>query len=302
MASNQAAVVQMIPVASVRVLNPRSRNRHLHAVIINNIRGVGLRKPITVSRSGGGTQVFDLVCGQGRLEAYQALGQTMIPAVIKDLSEQDCMLMSLVENIARRHRPSAEAMAEIGRLADRGHDEAQIAAMVGASESWVRSILGLLRNGEERLLSAVDAGTIPISLATEIAKAESKDVQKLLAEVCARGDFRGKKLLTLRRLLEAREKGQKSAYKHDGGKDARKSGGRRSTMTPTRLRQLVEREASRHRLAVKKAELAHTCLVVATEAFADLLGQPEFVSLLESAGCPTIPRALADRLRAEVAP
>jgi ParB family chromosome partitioning protein len=37
---------------------------------------------------------YDLVCGQGRLEAFVALGQTEIPAIIKDASREECFLMA----------------------------------------------------------------------------------------------------------------------------------------------------------------------------------------------------------------
>jgi ParB family chromosome partitioning protein len=54
-------------------------------VIIARIREVGLKKPITVVRreepDGDGKQ-FDLVFGHARIEAFVALCETTIPAVI----------------------------------------------------------------------------------------------------------------------------------------------------------------------------------------------------------------------------
>ena len=52
-------------------------------------------------RNADGTQ-YDLVCGQGRLEAFLALGQTTIPAIVINASREDQYLMSLIENIARK--------------------------------------------------------------------------------------------------------------------------------------------------------------------------------------------------------
>ena len=46
---------------------------------------------------------YDLVCGEGRLEAFRMLDETEIPAVVIDAAEADCLVMSLVENLARRH-------------------------------------------------------------------------------------------------------------------------------------------------------------------------------------------------------
>jgi len=72
--------IQMIPVSSITVLNPRSRNKRLFQELVQSIAKLGLKKPITVSRSKEDS--YNLVCGQGRLEAFQALGQSRIPAVI----------------------------------------------------------------------------------------------------------------------------------------------------------------------------------------------------------------------------
>jgi ParB family chromosome partitioning protein len=54
-------------------------------MIVANIREVGLKKPVTlVRRTSTSTdgKVLDLICGQGRVEAFIALGETHIPAVI----------------------------------------------------------------------------------------------------------------------------------------------------------------------------------------------------------------------------
>src|SRR6267154_6070883 len=95
-------VVQMIPIEQINVLNPRSRNKIVFQGIVSNISNLGLKKPITVARRAepGEGKLYDLVCGQGRLEAFVALGQSEIPAILIDAPREECFLMSLVENIA----------------------------------------------------------------------------------------------------------------------------------------------------------------------------------------------------------
>src|ERR1700743_2264824 len=95
--------IEMVPISRITVLNPRARNKRQHREIVNNIEAVGLKRPITVSRRDGvdGPR-YDVVCGEGRLEAFQMLGQTEIPAVVIEATENECLVMSLVENIARR--------------------------------------------------------------------------------------------------------------------------------------------------------------------------------------------------------
>jgi ParB-like nuclease domain len=136
------------PVDAISVLNPRARNRRVFHELITSIAHLGLKKPITVSRRGT-EPGYDLVCGQGRLEAFIALGQSEIPAIVIEASQEDCYVMSLVENLARRHPGS----------------------------------LGyLLEHGEERLLVAVERGVMPANIAMEIARAPDGDIQQALAE------------------------------------------------------------------------------------------------------------------------
>ena len=73
--------VEMIPIERITVINPRVRNKKKFKEIVSNIAEIGLKRPITVTRrdDADGPR-YALVCGQGRLEAYQALGQHEIPA------------------------------------------------------------------------------------------------------------------------------------------------------------------------------------------------------------------------------
>jgi hypothetical protein len=72
--------VELIPVDQIDVVNPRARNKKSFKEIIDNIAELGLKKPITVTKRDRpeGTR-YDLVCGQGRLEAYRILGQREKP-------------------------------------------------------------------------------------------------------------------------------------------------------------------------------------------------------------------------------
>lgn len=116
--SATAADIAMISVSEITVLNPRARNKRVFQELVTSIANLGLKRPITVSRRADGG--YDLVCGQGRLEAFLALGQPTIPAVVLEVSEEDCFVMSLVENLARRQHSPLELVREIGALKGRG--------------------------------------------------------------------------------------------------------------------------------------------------------------------------------------
>lgn len=280
-----------VPVASITVLNPRARNKRIFNELVTSIANLGLKKPITVSKRNG-SGAFDLVCGQGRLEAFIALGQQEIPAVVIDASPEDCYVMSLVENLARRHHSSLELISEIGSLKKRGYSHSQIAAKTDFSTEYIYAICYLLDHGEERLLTAVERGIIPHSIAMEIARAKDADVQKALAEAYESGSLPGNQIVAIRRIVEQRNltgKGMHTAERRQPPKKA---------VTPGSLVRAYQKEASRQKLVVKKATLAQERLVFVVNALRSLLGEPSFVKLLRAEDMHTLPRPLADRVGA----
>jgi ParB family transcriptional regulator, chromosome partitioning protein len=284
--------IEMIPVDAIRVLNPRARNRRQHREIVDSIEAVGLKRPITVSRARTEDPVrYDLVCGEGRLEAFRMLGQRTIPAVVIDVDEADCLMMSLVENIARRQHRAIDLMAEIGNLAKRGYDEADIAVKIGCSRSWAGQVIMLLQHGEERLVAAVEAGHIPIAMAVEIAQAKGDEAQTILIDAYESGKIRGKKLGAIRRILDQRLRQRKGIV--DAG-----LGRRQTSKRPTadELLRVYQREADKQRIMARKADLAQARLLFIVEALKDLLGDESFTTLLRAEGLATMPMALSARI------
>ncbi len=284
------------PVDAVHVLNPRARNRRQHLEIVENISTIGLKRPITVSRRKTDDGIcYDLVCGEGRLEAFRILGEPEIPAVVIDVAEADCLVMSLVENIARRlHRP-IDLMAEIGNLSKRGYNDAEIAEKTGCSRSWVKHVVTLLERGEERLVAAVEAGLIPIAMATEIAQAKSDEAQAILIEAYESGKIRGKKLAAVRRLLDRRLRKRKGVK--DGGL-GRRSHSKRPTADE--LLRVYQREADKQRLLATQSGFTQARLLFIIEAMKDLLADEGFITLLRAEGLAAMPQALATRIDGEV--
>nr|WP_197435651.1 plasmid partitioning protein RepB C-terminal domain-containing protein [Agrobacterium vitis] len=288
----------MIPISRITVLNPRARNKRQHREIVNNIEAIGLKRPITVSRrEGAGGPRYDLVCGEGRLEAFQMLGQTEIPAVVIEASESECLVMSLVENIARRTPRPIDLMREIGALRSRGYSDAAIAEKIGVGASWVNMIGSLLDRGEERLVAAVETGLIPITLAMEISKAATEEAQNLLLDAYETGKLRGKKLAAVRRLLDMRMQSQRKGSLPTG-RLGRKANSKR--MTAADLMQVYQREAEKQRLLVKKSDFTQTRLLFVVEALKDLLANDAFINLLRAEGLATMPRALKARVSGDV--
>ena len=169
--------VTFVPISRIEILNSRDRNMKVFEEIVDNIRSIGLKKPITVTeRPGDDGQVkYLLVCGEGRLNAFRILGESHIPALIVDVSDEDAFIMSLAENIARRGYRPLEILADIELLRKRGYSAEIIIQKTGLSPKYVKDIMFLLDQGEERLIEAVQRGTIPLTTALEIARAKDGD-------------------------------------------------------------------------------------------------------------------------------
>lgn len=201
------STVQSIPIDKISVANPRVRNRKVFEEIVKNIGQLGLKRPITVTRKPGSeTEAFELVCGQGRLEAYRSLGQLEIPALVVVASEEDSLVMSLVENIARRQHRAIDLLHDIEGMKRRGHSEEQIARKTDLTVEYVRGVIRLIEAGEDRLLRAVESGAIPVSVAIQIAESEDADVQEALQKAYEDGILKGRKITIARQLIEQRRR------------------------------------------------------------------------------------------------
>jgi ParB family chromosome partitioning protein len=290
--NDSAPVVQMIPIEQINVLNPRSRNKITFQGIVSNISHLGLKKPITVARriEPIDGKIYDLVCGQGRLEAYIALGQTEIPAIVKEASREECFLMSLVENIARRQLRPLELMREISSLKSRGYSTTEIAQKIDVHKTYVAGITQLLKNGEERLLNAVDKGRVPLSVAMQIASADEEGIQKALHQAYEDKTLRGRKLLTVRRIIEMRKNNGKSCTP---GVRRRNNG----LQSADALVRVYRQEADRQKLLVKKARLTEHQLLFIVSALQTLFRDDNFLTLLRAEEFNSLPAYLAEKIQ-----
>jgi ParB family chromosome partitioning protein len=272
------------------VINPRKRNRKVFEGIVRSISQLGLKRPITVIRKiSAEGEVFDLVCGQGRMEAFKVLGQTEIPALVIEATTQEALVMSLVENIARRQHRAIDLLQDVEGMKRRGHSIEQIAQKTDLSPDYVRGVIRLIENGEHRLLKAAEAGTIPISVAIQIAESPDEEVQIALQQAYEKGELKGRKILLARQLVEQRRRRGKGF----GG--AGKKGPLR--LSATALIRTYQQDVERKRQMVRKAEATRDRLTFAVQALRGLLADEGFASLLGKEGLDTLPRNLAKRLQ-----
>ncbi|MTH94874.1 chromosome partitioning protein ParB [Roseibium sp. RKSG952] len=291
--------VTLVPTDRIRVLNPRVRNPRTFADMVENIAKIGLKRPITVTRrTDTDPHEYDLVCGQGRLEAFIELKQKAIPAIVIDADETDCLVMSLVENCARRQHHPIDLMREIGTLRERGYNDRQIGDKIGVSPDYVGMIAGLLERGEERLVMAVETGLLPLNLAIDISKTDTEGAQRALMDAYTQKKLRGKKLAAARRLIEQREVRGKKIHPKQYGREGRN----RRPLTSEALVRAYQKEADRQKFLIKKAELTQGRLLFICQAIRTLLKDDHFVTLLRAEGLETMPDYLQDSITEGAAP
>lgn len=287
------ATIRRVRIAGVNIVNPRSRSAKVFAGIVESIATVGLKRPITVSRTEAtaSDDTYDLICGQGRLEAFKALGEETIPAIVVDVAEADRYLMSLIENLARRKHTTEDLLGGIRALEERGYSSTQIAAKTGLDPGYVNGILHLLKEGEERLIGAVEKGWLPISLAMDISKLADTETQVAMMHAYQDGILKGDQLMKVRRLIDRRR-----ALGRSYGIWNRRTA---SPVTANKLRQTYQNEVRRQRLAIKKAEISEGRLLFVVGAMRRLLSDEHFRTVLRAEGVGDMPSSLAERIRRE---
>lgn len=282
--------IALIPIEDIHILNPRVRNQIIAEEIRQNIRSIGLKRPITVAprKDVKNGKRYDLVCGQGRLEAFIAAGETEIPAVVREVSEEDAHLMSLVENIARRNSSALELLQSIKYLKSQGYADDAIAAKTNLGKDYIRGIIRLLEQGEEYLVNAVEKGRIPLYQALNIASEDDVAVQTALTEAYESGALSGKKLVAVQKIISRR--------KHYG----------KGLSAPTREKAKVSAEdliaAYENGAREKKRLLAQSnyikdVLGYTAMALRQLLNDVHFTNQLKAVGMNEIPLHVTDLLK-----
>ncbi|MBX6742082.1 MAG: chromosome partitioning protein ParB, partial [Acetobacteraceae bacterium] len=144
-----------------------------------------------------------------------------------------------------------------------------------------------LKEGEERLIGAVEKGWLPMTLAVKISGAGDSEVQAAMLEAYDSGLLRGEQLLKVRRLIDRR---QALGKRYRQGRQAAQG------VTPRKLLQTYQAEVRRQRLAIKKAEVGEQRLLFVVTALRRLLADEHFRTLLRAEEIGDMPKPLADRV------
>lgn len=141
--------------------NPRQPRQRMDEVelvaLAASIKEHGVLQPILVTETLDG---YQLVAGERRLRASEIAGLERIPAIVRQLADQEQLELALVENLQREDLgPLEEAHAFRSLVDDFGMSQDDIATRVGRARSTVANTLRLL-DLDQAVQSAMAAGEI----------------------------------------------------------------------------------------------------------------------------------------------
>ncbi|MDG3132921.1 ParB/RepB/Spo0J family partition protein [Streptococcus suis] len=127
------------------------------AELAQSILENGLIQPIIVRKSS--LIGYELLAGERRLRASQLAGLTHIPAIIKDLTDDDLLYQAIIENLQRSDLNPIEEAISYQKLISKGLKHDEVAQIMGKSRPYISNLLRLL-NLSDDTKKAVEEGKI----------------------------------------------------------------------------------------------------------------------------------------------
>ena len=148
--------------------------------LASSIEENGVIQPIIVQRKGEG---YRIVAGERRWRAARIAGLSVIPAIVRDLSDKETMAQALIENIQREDlNPIEEASAMQNLLKTHKLTQEQLAKKLGKPRATIANTLRIL-NLDESLQEFVSRGDLSEGHAKAILALKEKEDQRKVADV-----------------------------------------------------------------------------------------------------------------------
>ncbi len=183
------------------LLNPRQPRLRISVHdLVESVREHGIIQPLIVSPNGD-NEHYILVSGERRLEAARQVGLDTVPAIIRQVTEQERLELALIENVQRLSLSpleQAEAYTQLRDEYDLSPEE--IARRMGKSSVAVRNMLRQLEL-PEKIRRALDAGRISAGHARALLGLETPTQQLQVLEQVLTHDLTIRKTEALVRAL-----------------------------------------------------------------------------------------------------
>jgi ParB family chromosome partitioning protein len=166
--------------------NPFQTRSHVNedqlAELAASIVANGVVQPILVRPIDGGR--FQLIAGERRWRASQLAGKATIPAILRQVSDEQAMEITIVENLQRADLNPMEQARAFERLAREFHmTQEQMATRTGKDRATVANFLRLLRL-PATVQARVETGDLSFGHArTLLAFEHAEDIEKAVQRI-----------------------------------------------------------------------------------------------------------------------
>ncbi len=148
-ATPSAIGVREIPIELIR-RNPAQPRTHFDETeleeLASSMRQRGVLQPILVRPMRGTPGEYQIVAGERRWRAAQMAGLAAMPALVRELGDNDALEIAVVENIQRTDLdPLEEALAYHSLMSAGGHTQEEVALLVGKSRPHVANTMRLMQ-------------------------------------------------------------------------------------------------------------------------------------------------------------
>jgi ParB family chromosome partitioning protein len=192
---------------SVSPFQPRKQlNPEAIAELAQSIAEKGILQPLVVRPTAEG---YEIVAGERRYRAAQKLGLATVPAVVRQLSDQETLEIAIIENLQREDLNPVEEAKAFKQLMGFGLSQDMLAKAVGKSRSAVANTLRLL-NLPSEALTALETGQISAGHARAIL-AQPEAAQSWALEQILKHN------LTVRQAEQLKQDSQRQTTKRDEG-------------------------------------------------------------------------------------
>lgn len=167
--------------------------------LAQSIKQYGVIQPIIIKKS---IKDYEIVAGERRVRASRIAGLQTIPAIIKDLTDEEMMSIAVLENIQREDLSAIEEAEGFRKLIQALNiTQEELSLRIGKSRSYVTNLLGLLRLPQE-VKSLVSNKSLSLGHAKILSKLEDSNKIIELALLIVKDEISVRTLETMVKALE----------------------------------------------------------------------------------------------------
>jgi len=192
-------------------LQPRQDFREDEAFenLVSSIKEKGILQPVLLRKTDSG--FYECVAGERRIRAAQKAGLKEVPAVIRELTDEEVLVIALIENLQRKDlNPIEEARGYKALIEKFGYTQEEVAKRVGKDRATVANLLRLLKL-PELIQEDLIEGRLSVGHAKAILSLEDEVLQlKVREQILKRGLSVRQTEEFVKRLCEGGDKKKKS--------------------------------------------------------------------------------------------